>query len=115
MMSTVTASLSMALTVISANIEGLTASKASMLSGMCESEHCHCLRFQETHIAPYLARPKTPGMTLAERPHIKGGSAIPIRSDLEVKGLSGWEQDSVELISIKMPGVVVHSVYGTSS
>ena len=105
-------SLSMALTVISVNIEGLTASKASMLSEMCKREHCHCVCLQETHRAPHLARTKIPGMTLiAERPHIKYGSAILIRSDLKVKGVSVWEQDNVELISIEMPGVVVHSVY----
>ena len=112
-MSTVNSqSLSTALTVISANIESLTASKASMLSEMCKREHCHCLCFQETHRAPHLSRLKIPGMTLiAKRPHIKYGSAILIRSDLKVKGVSVWEQDNVELISIEMPGVVVHSLY----
>ena len=34
-----------------------------------------------------------------------------IRSDLEVKDGSVWEQDNVELISIEMLGVVVHFVY----
>ena len=59
--------LSRAMTVISANIKGLTASKASMISEMCKSEHCLCL--QETHRTPDLARPKITGMTLvAERP-----------------------------------------------
>ena len=105
-------SLSTALTVISANIEGLTSSKASMLSDMCKREHSHCLCLQKTHSTQHLARPKIPGMTLiAERPHIKYGSAILIRSDMKVKGVSVWEQDNVELISIEMPGVVVHSVY----
>ena len=79
-------SLATALTVISANIEGFTATKASMLSEMCKREHCHCLGLQETHRAPHLAKPKIPGMTLiAERPHIKYGSAILIRSDVKVK------------------------------
>ena len=100
------------MTVISANIEGLTASKASMLAEMCKREHCHCLCLQETHRAPHLARPKITGMTLvAERPHIKYDCAILIRSGMKVKGVSVWEQDNVELISIEMHGVVVHSVY----
>ena len=43
---------SMVMTVISANIEGLTASKASMLSEMCKREHCHCVCVQEIHRAP---------------------------------------------------------------
>ena len=68
--------LCMAMTVISANIESLT------------------------------ARLNITGMTLiAERPYIKYGGAIIIRSDLKVKILSVWEQDNVELISIEMPGV----------
>ena len=55
---------------------------------------------------------KITGMTLiAERPHIKYGRAILIRSDLKVTGVSVWEQDYVEMISIEMPGVVEHSVY----
>ena len=83
---------------------------------MREREHCHSLCLQETHRAPHLAMPNIPGMTLiAERLHIKYGSAILIRSDMEVKGVSVREQDNVELISIEMHGVVAHSVYGTSS
>ena len=98
--------------VISANIEGLTASKASMLTEMCKREHCHCVCLHDTHIAPHLAKPKITGMPLiAERPHIKNGSTILIRSDLKVNYVSVWEQDNVELIAIEMPGVVVHSVY----
>ena len=55
MMSTVNSqSLSTALILISANIEGLTASKESMLSEMCKREHWHCLCLQETHRAPHL-------------------------------------------------------------
>ena len=106
--------ISTAMTVISANIEGITTSNASMLStmGQREREHCHCLCPQETHRTPHLARPKITGITLvAERPHIKYGSAISIRSDLKVKSVSVWEQDKVELIFIEMAGVVVHFVY----
>ena len=79
---------------------------------MCKREHCHCLCLLETHRVPHHARPKITGMTfVAERPHIKYGNIILIRSDLKVKGVSVWEQDNIELISIEMPGVVVHSMY----
>ena len=92
------------MTVISANIEGLTE--------MRKREHCHCLCLQETHRAPHLARPKITGITLiVERPHIKFGRAILIISDLKVEGVSVWEQDNVEHISIEMSGVIVPSVY----
>ena len=99
------------LNIISANIEYLTASKASMLSELCKRKYCHCLWLQETHRAPHLARPKIPRLTLiAERPHVKYGSAILIRGDVQVKCISVWKQDNVELISIEMPGEVVHFV-----
>ena len=86
-MSAVTSqSLSTALTVISANIEGLTAVKASILSEMCKRECCHCLCLQETHRSTNLPRPNIAGMSLVvERPHNKYGSAILIRNDLKVK------------------------------
>ena len=104
-MSTVNSqSLSTAQTVISANIEGL-----HLLKHPC---YQRCARESTVTVcAPHLARPKIPGMTLiAERPHIKYGSVILIRSNQKVKGVYVWEQDNVKLISIEMPGVVVHSV-----
>ena len=112
-MSSVTSqSLSTALTVISANIEGLTAAKASILSEMCKRESCHCLCLQETHRSTNLPRPKIAGMSLVvERPHNKYGSAILIRNDLKVKKIYEGVQENVEIITIVMPGVVVHSVY----
>ena len=104
--------LSTAMTVISANIEGLTAAKASILSDMCKRECCHCLCLQESHRATHLSRPKIAGMTLvAERPHNKYGSAILIRDDLKVKSVSVSDVGDVDLITIEMPGVIVHSVY----
>ena len=83
-----------------------------MLSEMWKREYGQCLCRQETHRAPHFAKPKITGITLvAERSYIKYGSAIFIRSDLKVNGVYVWEQDNVELISIEMPGVVVHSMY----
>ena len=42
-------SLVNALTLISVNIAGLSAVKASMLSDLCKEQHCHCLCLLETH------------------------------------------------------------------
>ena len=71
--------------VISANIEGLRASKASTLSEMCKTERFHCLCLQETHRPTNLSRPKIAGMSLvAERLHNKYSSTILIRDDLKV-------------------------------
>ena len=102
----------MAPTVISANIEGLTAAKASMLSEMCKRECWHCLCLQETHRSTNLPRPTIAGISLVvERPHSKYGSAILIRNDLKVKNIYERVKGTVELITIVMPGVVVHFVY----
>ena len=52
------------------------------------------------------------GMSLVvERPHNKYGSAILIQKDLKVKKIYERFQGTVELITIVMPGIVVHSVY----
>ena len=57
---------SRAMTVISANVEGLSPNKASILSELCKIQHCHCLCLQETHRAKDQARPKIPGMTVEQ-------------------------------------------------
>ena len=112
MSTTCSQSLSIALTVISANIEGLSAVKASMLSDLCKEQHCHCLCLQETHRDARKAWPRIPVMTLiTERPHDKYGSAIFIRDDLKVKSISVTAANHVEVITAELPDVVVHSVY----
>ena len=94
------------------NIEGRTSSKAPILSDMCTREHCQYLFLQETHRPTNLLRLKISGMSLvAERPHKKYGSAILIRDDLKVENINERVQGTVEIITIVMPGVVVHSVY----
>ena len=112
-MSAVTSqSLSTALTVISANIEGRTAVKASILSEMCKRECCHCLCLQETHRSTNLPRPKIAGMSLVvECPHNKYGSAILIQNDLKMKKINERVQGTVEIITIVMSGIIIHSVY----
>ena len=106
-------SLSSALTVISANIEGLSAVKASMLSDLYKEQHCHCPYLQETHRGARKSSPIIPGMTLvaAERPDKKYRSAIFIRDDLKVKSISVTAANHVEVITAELPDVVVHSVY----
>ena len=112
-------SLSGAMTVISANVEGLSANKASILSEVCKIQHCHCICLQETHRAKdqAQARPKIPGMTLvAERPHNKHGSSVFVssvfvRDGLKVNIISVCEEENVEFITVELPGVVVHSLY----
>ena len=93
-----------ALTVVSANIEGLTAVKASMLSVKCKDKYCQCLCLQETHRSQTQAMPRIPGMSLvAERPHN--------RYDLKVKEITICEEDDVELIKIELCYAIIQSVY----
>ena len=101
-----------AMTVISANVEGLSANKASILSELCKIQHCHCLCLHETHRAKYQASPKIPGKTLvAERPHNKHCSSVFVREGLKVSSISVCEVENVELSTVDLPGVVVHSLY----
>ena len=103
---------SVAIAVISANVEGLTASKASIIAVMRKEQHCHCLCLQETHRSKDHARPRIPGMALvAERPHNKHGSSVFIRDGLKVNNISVCEEGNVELITVELSGVIVHSMY----
>ena len=103
---------SVAMNVISANVEGLTASKASILSVMCKEQHCHYLCLQETHRSKDQVRPRMPGMALvAERPHNKHRSSVFIRDGLKVNNTYVCEEENVDLITVDLPGVVVHSMY----
>ena len=62
---------------LSANINGLIASKVSILSEICKRDRCQCMCLQEAHRPTNLPRPKIAGMSLvAERPHRKYDSAI---------------------------------------
>ena len=100
------------LTVISATVEGLTAIKASLLSGMCKVEHSHCLNLKESHRDSVYARLKLSGTTLiAERPHKKHGNAIFVREDLKLKSVSIRDEGIDKFITVVLPSVVVHSVY----
>ena len=47
----------------------------------------------------------------AERPHNKYGSAVFIRDDLKVMGISICEEDDVQLITIELCNAIIQSVY----
>ena len=96
-----------ALILISANIEGLTANKASILSEVCMDKHCHCLCLQQTHRSKDQARPSIPGMALvAVRPHNKLGNSVFVRDGLKINSISVCEEDNVEFITVELPGVM---------
>ena len=79
---------------------------------MCKEQHCHCLCLQETHRSKDQTRPRIPGMALvAERPHNKHGSSVFIRDGLKMNNISVCEEGNVELITVELSGVIVHSMY----
>ena len=79
---------------------------------MCKRERCHCLCLQETHRPTNLSRPKIARMSLVvERRHNNYGTALLIRDDLKDENVYERVRGTVELITIVMSGVVVHSVY----
>ena len=83
---------STALTVISANIEGLTASKTSILSDMCKRERF----FQGAHKPTILSSPNIAGLSQVDkRPYTKYGSAILIKDDLKVESVYERVQGSL--------------------
>ena len=78
--------------------------------------HCHYLCLQETYRAKDQSRPKIPGMTLvAERPHNKHGSSVFVRDGLKVNSMFVCEEENVEIITVELPGVVVHSLIQTTT
>ena len=66
-----------ALTIISLNVEGLSATKEELVAKLCKEYQCDILCLQETHRGPKNPRPRVEGMTaLIERPHEKYGSIM---------------------------------------
>ena len=48
---------------------------------------------------------------VAERPHNKHDTSVFIRDGLKVNNISVCEEENVELNTVELPGVVVHSMY----
>ena len=48
---------------------------------------------------------------VAERPHKKHNSSVFIRDGLKVNSTSVCEEENLDLITMELPGVVVHSMY----
>ena len=96
-------SLSTALTVISANIGGLTAVKASILLEMCKGDCRHCLCLQETHRSTNLPRPMIAGMSLVvDRPHNKYGSAMLLLFAMIRSVVKSFKVPGVEVVASRM-------------
>ena len=75
-----------ALTIMSANVEGLSSSKEELFTNICKDHHCDALCLQEIHRGTTHKRSKIHGMTPAvERLHAKHESAIFVKTGTTIK------------------------------
>ena len=100
-----------ALTIISANVEGLSSSKEELLANICKDYHCHVLCLQETHRGTTHKRPKIHGMAPAvEPPHAKHGSAIFVKTGTTIESTSVIDDNDVKVLKVELRGVAATSV-----
>lgn len=100
------------LTIISANIEGMSSAKEELLQNLCVQHGCHVLCIQETHRSHKMHRPKVKGMVLAiERPHDKYGSAIFVHPDVQVLSTALTEENNIEVLTLETANCTISSLY----
>ena len=101
-----------ALTVLSANVEGLSMVKEELLTNLCKETNCDVLCLQETHRGRKNNRPQINGMKLAiERPHEQYGSAVFVKPSAVIETTSKSDDNNIEILEVELSGVTVTSVY----
>ena len=101
-----------ALTIMSFNIEGLSAAKQQLVADLSKKHECAVLCIQETHRGPDDIRPNIPGMELAiERPNAQYGSAIFVKSGTIINATSLTDVNNIENLRVDLSGISVTSVY----
>ena len=101
-----------ALTIMSFNIEGLSAAKQQLVADLSKKHECAVLCIQETHRGTDDIRPNIPGMELAiERPNAQYGSAIFVKSGTIVNATSLTDVNNIEILRVDLSGISVTSVY----
>jgi len=101
-----------ALTIASCNIEGINSNKEELLAELCKENSCDVLCVQETHRNEDMNNPRINGMKLvAIRPHRKYGSAIFVRSSIDVTTSQITEIDDIEILTIEVGKCTVTSIY----
>lgn len=100
------------MTIISINIEGISACKEELLQDLCQQYNCDVLCIQETHRDGNQKRPKIQGMRLAaERPHRQYGSAIFIKPNMVVQSTNVAEENEIEILTVELTNCTITSVY----
>ncbi len=101
-----------ALTIMSFNVEGLSAAKQQLVDDLSNKHRCAVVCMQETHCGPNDIRPNVPGMDLAiERPHAQYGSAIFVMSGTVANATSLTEVNNIEILRVELRGISVTSVH----
>ena len=101
-----------ALTIMSFNVEGLSAAKEQLIADLRQRHLCAVVCIQETHRGPDAIRPSIPGMDLAiERPHPQYGSTIFVTSGTIVNTTSLTDINNIEILRVDLNGISVTSVY----
>ena len=101
-----------ALTVMSFDVEGLSAAKQQLVADLSSKHQCAVICMQETHRAPNDIRPNVPGMDLAiERHRAQYDSAIFVTSSTIVNATSPTEVNNIEILRVDLRGISVTSVY----
>ncbi|XP_047989047.1 uncharacterized protein LOC125228503 [Leguminivora glycinivorella] len=107
-----TAPVGPTLTIISVNIEGISAEKEYILSDMCMYNKCDILCMQETHRGPDNCRPTIEGMVLiAEIQHRQYGSALFARPGISIKSAHKTHVNNIEVITVELCSCTVTSLY----
>ena len=101
-----------ALTIMSFNVEWLSAAKEQLIADLRHRLQCAVVCIQETHRWPYAIRPCIPGMDLAiERPHSQYGSAIFAMSGTFGNTTSLTDINNIEILRVDLNAISVTSVY----
>ena len=87
------------MTVISLNVEGLSADKEDFIAKMCFKHKCSVLCLQETHSTPQSHRPKVNGMTCnVEFLHDQHGSAIFVKEGINIESIHTDDQSNIKIL-----------------
>ena len=101
-----------ALTIMSFNVEGLSAAKEQLIADLRHRLPCAVVCIHETNRGPDAIRPSIPGMDLViERPHSQYGSAIFVTSGTIVNTTSLTDINNIEILRVYLNGISVTSIY----